>query len=197
MRIVAFILLTLFIVACGGDAVYTPKPRMYPRVVWPDKKVEQKEISYCDFTFKAPEYVKIVQDQYFFEDEIVHPCWFDLEVASLKTKLHCSYYPLSSQAELDQLVNDAFKVTSKHNVKANYIDDVLIHRPISKVYGMIFDVDGPVASPMQFYLTDSTNHFFRASLYFNSKVNPDSTDVVLNFLMEDVNTMIGSWEWRK
>jgi len=187
--------ITFTLLSCGGDKVYTPKPRMYPRIVFPEKVVEQKDISYCNFSFEAPTYIKVVQDQYFFEDEIIHPCWFDLKAEGLNAELHSSYYPLSSRLQLDTLVNDAFKVTHKHNSKANYIDDLVINRPDAKVYGLLFDVDGPVASPVQFYLTDSTDNFFRASLYFNSKVNPDSTDIVLDFLMADVNTIIGSWEW--
>lgn len=170
---------------------------MYPRIIFPEKKIEQKKISYCDFSFSAPTYIEVIQDQYFFEDEIVHPCWFDLKADKLGAEIHSSYYPLSSRLQLDTLVNDAFKVTHKHNVKANYIDDLLIKRPEANVYGILFDVDGPVASPIQFYLTDSTDHFFRASLYFNSQVNPDSTDVILDYLMTDINAIIGSWEWKK
>ena len=60
----------------------------------------------------------------------------------------------------------------------------------------MFDIDGPVASPTQFYLTDEDKHFFRASLYFNSKVNPDSTAQVLEFLKPEIDTLLSSFKWK-
>jgi len=196
MKYVIVIVLTAVLMGCTGEKVYSPKPRMYPKVVYPNKVYEEKEMDYCDFLFRAPTYMEVVQDQYFYEDKIVHPCWFDLLVPELRASLHCSYYPLSDRAELDRLVYDAFQVTNEHNKKANYIKDNLISMPEYAVHGMIFRVEGPVASPVQFFLTDSTSHFFRASLYFNSKVDADSTAPIVEYLQIDIDSLIASWRWR-
>ncbi len=193
--LITFIIL-LFMMSCGGDKVYSPKPKMYPRVVYPSKTYEQKEIAYCNFSFQAPTYASIIQDKYFYDDVVVNPCWFDLSVSDLKADLHCSYFPLDSRDGLDRLVHDAFRMTNEHNVKANYIEETLIENKDHNVYGLLFSVDGPVASPIQFYLTDSTNHFFRASLYLNSKVNPDSTAPIVKYIAQDIDAMISSWEWK-
>lgn len=195
MKLIYTFIFILLLSACGGDKVYTPKPRMYPRVMYPEKTYEVKEMDYCDFSFRVPSYMKVIQDQYFYDDKVIDPCWFDLKVRELNATLHCSYYPVTSQKALDTLINDAFKVTNKHNIKANYIEEALVYNPKDRVYGLVFDVDGPVASPVQFYLTDSTHHFFRASLYFDSKVNPDSTAPVLKFLHQDIDTLISTWRW--
>lgn len=196
MRIILLILIAASTFACGGDKTYTPKPKMYPRVMYPTKVFEDKKPSHCNFTFRAPSYANIVKDQYFYEDDIVDDCWFDIEVPELKASIHCSYYPLQSRAQLDELVADAFEVTNKHTIKANYIEEGLISNPEKDVHGLLFLVDGPVATPLQFYLTDSTNHFFRASLYFDSHVNPDSTAPIVTFLKQDIDTLINSWEWQ-
>lgn len=185
----------LLLVSCSGEKAYSPKPRMYPRVYFPDKDTQTLNIQQCDFVFNLPTYFEFVQEQYFYEDIAAHPCWFDLEADTFNTSIHCSYYPLESRQELDKLIDDAFKVTNRHNVKADYIEDLVIERADAGVYGLLFNVEGPVASPVQFYLTDSTRHFFRASLYFNSKVNPDSTGIILDYLRSDINGMIGSWKW--
>ena len=36
---------------------------------------------------------------------------------------------------------------------------------------MVYTFQGSTATPMQFYLTDSLNHFVRGALYFNSAQN--------------------------
>jgi hypothetical protein len=46
-------------------------------------------------------------------------------------------------------------------------------------------------------LTDTTQHFFKASLYFEAKVNPDSLAPIFKFVEEDVNKMIQSFDWKK
>ena len=196
MRILILALVATCFIACGGDKVYTPKPKMYPRVIYPTKAYEDKQPSDCSFTFRAPTYADIVKDEYFYEDDIVDPCWFDIVVPELQASIHCSYYPLQSRAQLDELVADAFEVTNKHTIKANYIEEALIANPSRSVYGLLFAVDGPVATPLQFYLTDSTDHFFRASLYFDSKVNPDSTAPIVQYLQQDIDTIISSWQWQ-
>ena len=70
--------------------------------------------------------------------------------------------------------------------------------PELKVYGMAYDIKGSeAASPYQFYLTDSTQHFIRGALYFNFSPNNDSLKPVIDFLQKDVQEMIDSFEWNK
>ena len=60
------------------------------------------------------------------------------------------------------------------------------------VTGVLMEFRGSAASPLHFYLTDSTANFFRASLYFRSKVIPDSLAPVTEFIKEDLAVMINS-----
>jgi hypothetical protein len=60
---------------------------------------------------------------------------------------------------------------------------------------MIYSIEGPSASPFQFYLTDSAQHFLRGSLYFNSRTNPDSLAPILNFVRIDLSHLINTFEW--
>jgi gliding motility-associated lipoprotein GldD len=94
------------------------------------------------------------------------------------------------------MVNDAFTMVGKHNIKAQYRDDFPIQKS-NNVSGMLFELKGDVASNLQFYLTDSVNHFFRASLYFNSKVYPDSIAPILEFVKQDVLHVIETFDWQR
>ena len=53
-----------------------------------------------------------------------------------------------------------------------------------------------VATPMQFYLTDSTKNFVRGALYFNFKPDNDSMQPVISFIRQDIDHMISTFEWK-
>ncbi|KXK36922.1 MAG: hypothetical protein J5I52_08085 [Saprospiraceae bacterium] len=191
-----FLILGITLLSCGDDVVRTPKPHMYPRIFFPEKTgFTVFDTSFCKFEFRYPNYAKIVQDSIVHDDEPAHPCWFDIAIPSLNASLYCSYYDINKEKALSKLINDAFNIADKHNIKANYRKESIIENEYG-VKGMIFDIEGPVASPVQFYLTDEKHHFFRASLYFNSKVNPDSTAPVLQFLQPDIDSIISSFKWK-
>ena len=71
----------------------------------------------------------------------------------------------------------------------------MIEDPEREVYGILYDVEGEVASQLQFFLTDSTDYFFRGALYFNCRPNPDSLAPVLNFIHSDVEKLIETITW--
>ena len=43
-----------------------------------------------------------------------------------------------------------------------------------KGYGMVYEIEGNAASPVQFYITDNKKHFLRGAAYFSVKPNYDS-----------------------
>jgi gliding motility-associated lipoprotein GldD len=75
--------------------------------------------------------------------------------------------------------------------RANYMDEIRVANAHG-VSGVIMEFSGAAASPMHFYMTDSTTHFLKASVYFRSKVVPDSLAPVLDFLQEDIAVMLNS-----
>ncbi|NBC10076.1 MAG: hypothetical protein GVY26_23045 [Bacteroidetes bacterium] len=184
----------LLLTACGGEAGFTPKPRAFPKVVYPEKAYQQFDKGYCAFTFEYPVYAEIQRDTSFFDEQPPHPCWFDIYIPNFDSRLHCSYVPINERKDFEQLKADAFEMTDWHNKRANYIDEVLIQKP-NGVGGMAFIVEGDVASPFQFFLTDSTEHFMRGSLYFNTEARSDSLAPVYEFIEEDLQHLIETFEW--
>lgn len=192
-----FVLMMIMgLMACGGDGQKMPKQRLFPYVEYPVKKDTLFEHVICPFTFNYPNYLSYRQDSFYFGEKPLNDCWFDLNSQQLGASIHCSYYPITSRARFDELVDDAFTITGKHNIKANARRESIIEGRAG-VGGILFEVSGPVASPVQFFLTDSTHHFFRASLYFNATVNPDSTAPVLDFMRKDIETMLKTFAWKK
>lgn len=196
MKIAVPILLVLSIlfISCGADRVPTPKPRSYPKVIYPEKKYVTFDSNFCQFTFEYPAYARVIQDTSFFEDRPMDPCWFNIYVPEFGSLIFCTYYPLSTN-KLESVVNDAYKLAGVHNKKASYIDEIPISNG-NNVTGFIFDIDGPVASTYQFYVTDSVNHFLRGALYFNARTNQDSLAPVAEFMKKDVIHMLATMKWK-
>ena len=193
-----FLLISLvfFLIACGNDTVYTPKPRGFPRVIYPEKAYQPFDKNYCSFTFDYPKYAQIVQDTSYFEEKPVNDCWFDIDVPQFNARIHCSYYDIDKKNPLTKLMSDAFTLAGKHNIKADYIDEIKIEKN-NHVSGFLFDIQGPAASPFQFYLTDSTKHFMRGALYFKTAARPDSLRPVIDFMKQDIVKMVNTFEWNK
>jgi gliding motility-associated lipoprotein GldD len=52
------------------------------------------------------------------------------------------------------------------------------------------------ASPYQFYLTDSTTHWLRGSLYFDAIPNNDSLAPVIDFVKTDIQHIFETMHWK-
>lgn len=194
--LLSFLSLLMLCSACKEEIIATPKPRAFPRVIYPTKAYQKLAVNYCQFTFDYPKYAKIQQDTAFFGEKPVNPCWFDVYYPDFDARIYCSYYPIDKKNTIQKLTKDAFELAGKHNIKANYIDELPIKKP-NGVSGFVFDIQGSVASPFQFYLTDSTKHFLRGSLYFNTQSRQDSLAPMANFIKTDVMQMVNTFEWNK
>ena len=192
--LIAFLVVTM-LYACKEEGVFTPKPRMFPRVEFPEKSYDEFDFEACHFTFKKPKYATIKTGISFFGEKAKDPCWFDLEIKELNTSLHFSYTKIDEKNTLEKHVTDAFKIIEEHTAKADYREEALIENK-NGVKELMFNLEGPVASPINFFLTDTTSHFVRASLYFNSVVNPDSTQIVLDFVSKDVDEILNTFAWK-
>lgn len=183
-----FSLLTILILSgCKND--YTPKPRGYFRIQLPAKKYLEYQSNDCPFSFKIPEYSQVLKDS----NRLSEPCWFYIVFPTLNGQLYFTYKPLAKN-EFIKLVEDSRAMAYKHTVKANSIEETVISG--NKVHGLVYNIGGNAASNMQFYLTDSVNHFLRGSLYFFSPPESDSLEPVVNFVKDDVKYFINSFQWK-
>lgn len=182
--------LMLGFTACN-DHSYSPKPRGYFKIDFPAKKYQQFQ-SGCAFTFEYPVYAQMLPDQ----SSDTRPCWYNLSFPRFNGRLHLTYYDVSSKKEYADLVEDARTFAFKHTVKANSIDQKLISYPEKKVYGIYYAIEGNTASSVQFFLTDSVKHYFRAALYFNERPQYDSIQPVVTFIKKDIDQMISTFKWK-
>lgn len=181
-----FIVLS-FVLACT-EKQSMPKPRAYPRVEYPEKKYVQFDSAACPVLFEYPVYAQILNKE--------EQCWFDLYMDTFDARIHCSYMSIENQADFEDLINDSYEIADRINARANYMEDSRI-KTEQGISGVLFEWSGPAASNMHFFLTDSTQHFFRGALYFDSKVQIDSLAPIAAFLKEDIQHLISTFNWRK
>ena len=185
--------LAIFIFAsCNSD--YTIKQRGYFKIGLPEHKYVTFDKPGYPYTFEYPAYSNVVQDSTFFEDEPENPYWVNIEFPSLNGKIYMSYKDVQKN-QFDKLVDDAFKLTYKHSTKATGIKDSLMRTP-NGITGIFFKVGGNAATARQFFVTDSTKHFLRGALYFDSTPNADSLGVVNDFLEVDMKHLINTLRWK-
>jgi gliding motility-associated lipoprotein GldD len=177
--------------ACQSTPDYSPKPRGYSRIYFP-KRTYKVYRSDCPYTFTYPAYAKVEQDK----SAGAHPCWINLQMPQFNGTLHLSYQPVTSHKVFNELIEDAHTFAFKHTVKATSIDEGIIRYPDRKVYGIYYTIDGNAASSAQFFLTDSTYHYLRGALYFNTQPRLDSIQPVLDFVKKDMAVLIKSLTWQ-
>lgn len=176
--------------ACNNNS-YTPKPRGYFKIGFPAKAYQTYDKD-CPFSFDYPKYAVLVPDN----SADTQPCWYSLSFPQFNGRLHLTYYDVSSKTVYEDLVEDARTFAFKHTVKANAIDQKIINYPEKKVYGIYYAIEGNTASSVQFFLTDSTKHYFRAALYFNERPRYDSIQPVVAFIKKDIDRMISTFKWK-
>jgi gliding motility-associated lipoprotein GldD len=181
--------------SCGDQAVDSPKPRIYPKVVYPERAYQDFDMESCPFNFKIPSYSTLDRDKRFFGEDPLHPCWFDIVIPVFDARIYMSYYPIQSRSDFDKFISDSYTIANQINQRSDYMDEFIISK--GDVGGLILEFEGHAASPTHFILTDTTNHFLRGALYFNTTVRPDSLAPVIDFLKEDISKIIETFEWKK
>jgi gliding motility-associated lipoprotein GldD len=184
-----FSIIVLLLLAGSCKESYTPKPTGYLKVNYPEKTYQLYDEQEF-FQFEIPAYARVEIDNSSRSEE----GWINVAIPQLNGKIHLSYKPVDDQ--LNALITDCRELVYKHTVKAHGIEETPFIQREQKRFGMIYDLKGDVASAVQFFITDSTEHFLRGSLYFNTRPNRDSLNPVIEFLREDIIHMIETTQWK-
>lgn len=174
----------------GEEKVSIPKPKGYFRIDLPEVHYREYTAS-CPFSIPISDFATI---ELFDKTVQQDSCRFNIFYPKLKARIHCTYLPINGN--VNNLVGDAYGFAAKHEMKASAIDRVWIEYPEKNVFGIQYNIEGDAASPIQFFLTDSTAHFFRGALYFECHPNPDSIAPVLSFIQKDIDQITKGIVWR-
>lgn len=190
-KILIIIICPVVLISCQSKSdTDIPKPRGYFRLELPVKKYVRFDSIY-PYSFDYPVYGKIVART----DKNSEFGWINIVFPSLHGEINVSYKPVNNN--LSKLLKDSHEFAGKHVQKATEINQTNIVKTKERVFGTLYEIKGShSASVYQFILTDSTKHFFRGALYFNSVPNNDSLSPVLDFIKLDIDRLITSFKWK-
>ena len=188
VAVVAFLLVVNLLLSCGNGG-YTPKPRGYFRIDLPEKSYTHFDSVGYPYSFEIPVYGKINAKQ-----KDGEKYWVDLYFPYYNATVYISYKPVAGN--LAELIEDTHKLSYQHSVRAEAITDTPYINDSLKVYGLLTEIAGEAASPVQFYLTDSVKNFLRGSLYFYSAPNRDSLNPLIDYFKEDIMYLMETVEWK-
>ena len=191
-EILAVLLLMLTCMSCSR--VSTPRPYGYYRITPPDTAYVPfssyaPELQRYPYTFALSKNAEVEQ-----RNDVDEKYWININYPTLNATIHCSYKPV--QNNLRELTEDALEFVYQNASHASSIPEREYDHPEANVYGVLFNLEGNTASSCQFFVTDSTRHFFRASIYCNCQPNADSLAPIYEYLQRDVIRLVESFEWK-
>jgi len=175
----------LLVASCSEDP--TPKPRGWFRIDLPEQTYGAWGND-STFSTEVPTYARMVERPSHGEAR-----WFDLRFKEQRATVHMTWSPVNGH--MAELIDDAHAFKSKHEAMAAKISSERVLRDSARVFGTLFDVEGNVASPMVFYLTDSTDNFLYGALYFDTRPNADSLAPVTDRIRQDIRHMAATLRW--
>jgi gliding motility-associated lipoprotein GldD len=185
---ISVLLFLILFAAC--NETYTPKPRGYFRIDLPEHEYTSLDTTF-PYSFEYPVYAVLSPDPFSPEE----PYWLNIDFPEHKGRIHLSYKTVDGN--LAEYLEDSRQFVMKHIPKASAINDSLILDRERNLYGLVYQIEGMgAASPCQFFVTDSTDHFVRGALYFDVVPNNDSLAPVIDFLQKDIEHLLSTFTWK-
>lgn len=173
----------------------------YFRIDLPDHQYQPLDASYPltasmaiipSFTFEQSVYATTS-----LEPQPNSTLWMTVSYPDLKASFRFTCFEVKNADSLRNLMILEDKMVKFHYQKADDVQYSVIHDPESNLWGQTYEIFGKeVATPFQFWLTDSTHRFVRATLYFDETPNNDSLQPVIQYLKEDALHLINTFEWK-
>jgi len=178
------ILIVVLLLCIGCSDTYSPKPRGFHRIDLTKKEYELLKTQ-CKFNFQKPIEVKVLQGK--------EKCWMNLYYPKHKATIYLTYKALED--DLSNVLEESHQLVYDHSKKSDGIIEKSYQNHKERVFGVMYDIHGNSASNLQFFATDSTNHFIRGALYFNHSPNADSIQPVKEYIKQDLQVLMESLNW--
>jgi gliding motility-associated lipoprotein GldD len=194
-NVILLLILTGFLAGCRH--VDVPKPRGHFRIDLPPKSYStfdglKTSSDNLPFSFEYPAFGKLSFNEEFENEK----GWFNIEFPTYRAKIYLTYKDINH--DFDNLMEQTYKMNVKNHIsKADAINEKYFTDSLNNVYGILYDLKGNTASSVQFFMTDSTRHFLRGSLYFASVPDADSLQPVIDYFRDDIVHLIETLRWKK
>ena len=180
----SLLILALILNSCDDEEL-RPRPFAYFRIDLAEPVYSVSELD-CPFEFEYSDQARLIVKD-------AQKCWVNIYYPKHKATIYLTYSDIDG--DLAEQLRQTQDLTYEHQIKANKIDRILHENPENNTHGLRYRLGGDVASNVQFYLTDSSDHFLRGALYFNCPVNADSLRPVVEYMDKDIQHLIATLKW--
>ena len=182
-----------FFVACSNGE-FVPKPKGYNFIELPEHTYQKSDSSGL-YHFEYSAIAELKKDTTNWKREKSN--YRILQYPRLGCKVHLTYKSIGNSPDtLRSLVDESYRLAYGHDKKASSIEDnVLVTR--SGNVATVISIEGDVPSQYQFFTHDSTTHFMRGALYFDTALKNDSLAPVIEFIKADIHHLLNTLEWPK
>lgn len=191
-KILGFFALILLLASCGGEEVYTPKPKGFNRIDLPKHEYRTLEGNY-PYNFKYSQSAIIQKDTF----ARAEPYWIIIYYPELDARIQLTYKPLNGNMnKLQEHIGDSFKLAAKHQVRATSQKDQMVKYKSGNT-ALVMNIEGEVPSHYQFITTDTTKHFLRGASYLMQPTVNDSLKPVVDFIKRDCDHLLETLTWKQ
>ncbi|MDO8965582.1 gliding motility lipoprotein GldD [Algoriphagus sp.] len=181
------ILLLLLAGMTSCEKAWLPKPPGYNKIDLP-KHAYTRLIGEYPYQLDFSTSSQVEPDSFNLKEK----AWINLNYQDFRAKVHLTYKKIDgTNTNFEKLSNDAFKLTAKHQIKAYGIEEGVLITP-NGYTAVVAELSGEVPTQFQFFVTDSTNHFLRGAVYFNTAMKNDSLAPVIEYIKIDMTHLMNS-----
>jgi gliding motility-associated lipoprotein GldD len=199
---IRYLLLLLFIGSCNSasqQADYLPRPKGYNRIELPAAKFTQLEKGH-PYSFEISSYAQVIPDtaQIGNKKQVwkAEPHWIYIYYPRWDAFIQITYKSLGGdRKKMNALINDSYALAYKHQGKASGIQDYVMTTSDGRKAGLI-ELNGEVATSLQFFTTDSSKHFLRGAIYVKTATQNDSLAPIIHFLKQDAIHLVQTLRWQ-
>jgi gliding motility-associated lipoprotein GldD len=185
----------LTLISCGKateeEKSAMPRPKGYPAMDIPKHSYQSLEKGH-PFSFEISRQAIVKKDSFAFSE----PHWMYIYYPRWDAFIQLTYKSVGGDRKrLDKMIRDSYVLASKHQMKANRIEDAILTTRDGRK-ATIIELEGEVATPFQFFATDSSTHFLRGAVYLNTAMKNDSLAPVIRYIKQDALHLIQTLQWK-
>lgn len=186
------LMLSVLVLACGKKKTYLPKPKCYNIIKLPVAAYQKTTFEKAPYQFEYSTHATLTEEK-------KYPFWYSLNYPSFNANINLTYFDLSKSykgkpSTMYAVFEDHRKLIYAHTDKATGINEKAFRLPNGR--GVYFELNGQIATPAQFFISDSLHHVVVGNMYFNTATKNDSLAPVISFIKKDLQHLYQSIQWK-
>ena len=179
--------LSLIIILSCNDSVILPKQNAFLRIEFeePNYKIFNQSDTFPDFYYNSNSVTLNSTNK----NSLL------LNYNELGINLDLKFNKLNNGLDLINIENDFKMLLETHSKRSNGVIMREYENIDKLVFGKLYELQGDVASPVQFFLTDSLSNFIQGSVNINSKSKYDSIFPAIQYVKKDISVIFESIYW--